>query len=283
MLQRLCRLDRSAAQWRDLRFSVSGSRRWPSGLQPRRPCCGAERFGRDARFVRRLTFVSWGSWRTCYNDFVVSTGAQRRGEICGFPFRVLALLGGGQTGCGHGDHAAARSASVEMPNSSDDRLSFPGEAGARATTTLSSRPERSAVERSAVFPFALLGGGQTGCGHGDHAAARSASVEMPNSSDDRLSFPGEAGARATTTLSSRPECSAVERSAVFPFALLGGGQTGCGHGDHAAARSASVETTASSDDRLSFPGEAGARATTTLSSRPERSAVERSAVFPFGF
>ena len=43
------------------------------------------RSGRDDKFMKPLTAcVSWRNRRLPYNKFVISTGAQRSGEICGF-------------------------------------------------------------------------------------------------------------------------------------------------------------------------------------------------------
>src|SRR6201998_4759759 len=77
------------------------------------------------------------------------------------------------------------------------QLFLPQETKVRRLTTLSSRPERSAVERPAVS-FPALG------------------------SEAQLFLPQETKVRCLTTLSSRPERSAVERPAVS-FPALGAG------------------------------------------------------------
>jgi hypothetical protein len=45
------------------------------------------RSGRDDNFVAaKISYFSWTSQILSFNRIVISTGAQRSGEICGFPF-----------------------------------------------------------------------------------------------------------------------------------------------------------------------------------------------------
>ncbi|HET6219169.1 MAG TPA: hypothetical protein VFE27_19250 [Acidobacteriaceae bacterium] len=47
----------------------------------------ALRSGRDDKFVaREFPIIQWMRARLWLNKFVISTGAQRSGEICGFAF-----------------------------------------------------------------------------------------------------------------------------------------------------------------------------------------------------
>src|SRR6202789_2663445 len=101
----LCHLDRSAAQWRDLRFSR------------------LVRNFTKARHPRSATTIP-GSAPL---PFVISTAAQRSGEICVFP--------------GWYETSPRRAIRVRQRLSPEAPLS-----------PLSSRPERRAVERSAFFP-----------------------------------------------------------------------------------------------------------------------------------
>src|SRR6202453_22858 len=228
----LCHLDRSAAKWRDLRSSFallySGPRR-PSPLSSRPKRSEVER---SAVLVRSALLRA-----TTTLPVVISTEAQRSGEICG-PRSLYSAPGHDDPPLCHLDRSAAKWR--------DLRSSFPLLcSGPRRPSPLSSRPKRSEVERSAVLvPSTLLRATTTLPFVISTEAQRSGEICGPRSlysapghddpplchldrsaakwRDLRSSFPLLcSGPRRPSPLSSRPKRSEVERSAVLvPSTLL---------------------------------------------------------------
>jgi len=133
----LCHLDRSEVEWRDLRSSFP---RLFSG-HDRSPLCHLDRSAASGEICgpRSLNTVSG----TTALPFVISTAAQRSGEICG-PRSLNTVPGHDRSPLCHLDRSAAQWR--------DLRSSCPKHfSGLRPLSPLSSRPERSAVERSAVL------------------------------------------------------------------------------------------------------------------------------------
>ena len=127
-----CHLDRSEAQWRDLQFYLVGARDArpaastpPATSLPFVISTGAKRSGEICSSTSSVRDERWAASTPPATSlpFVISTGAKRSGEICSSTSSV------------RGTNVGQRPRPQLLPHS-----------------PLSSRPERSAVERSAVLP-----------------------------------------------------------------------------------------------------------------------------------